>query len=740
MANASVATPAGHQVRISVLAGSYWATPASGYADGPADKARFSCAGGITGDYIGNIYISDCGNRVIRKLAPDGSVSTFAGKTQWGGGGLQRDGDAAHAMFSNPGGLAMDAAENIYVIDMGAKEPLRRVSSDGSVSTIPLPSNLQQIAAMDHAAAVQKAKDDLRKCQEQEGSKSPDSEYECDDDMSSVVTDNIELGGLTVDTAGNFYVAYKSMIYRFALGAMTATPVVSSASSSLGLIDGMVGDADGNLYVSFYNGFDRKISKISPSGVVSLLSTLKLPAGAEGSLGARGLAIDSKNNLYLVSPPSNTIVRISPAGQVSTLAGNKNALIKDGKGDRASFGGPAALYADVQGNVYLGDFLRDRAAIRKITPGGDVTTLAGDFPSRDGQGGAARFARISGGLAQDRAGDFYLIDDGAIRKITATGMVSTVSESQGEISGEDAAGQVNASDFSDFDNLAVDATGNIYLAAARFVPPPQPWTSVKRVTPTQVAITHLRAQGRMDYVIKQIATDGVVTARPVLLQPGNVAAPYTSPYVQSIGVRDQLKTGRGRPAGDADTQRPIYVYASFRTCAWRVMANGNAQPVIGCGAVLRNPDGSIAVNPFTSIGGIESDYEGNIYVIDILLAQSVGRIRKVTPAGIVTTLAGSAHCEERERPRDGIGEAACFQSPHGITVGSSGLVYVTDADSIRQITPAGVVSTLVTMPLDMSVNQPRKYAMSRPLRGIVQIAPGSFVVSTVRGILRVDLL
>ena len=224
-------------------------------------------------------------------------------------------------------------------------------------------------------------------------------------------------------------------------------------------------DATGNVYVAD-SGY-RLIHKISPAGVVTTLAGSGSYGNANGTGTTAsfnwpyGVAVDATGNVYVTDSDNNLIRKISPAGVVSTLAGNGEGAT-NGTGTAASFNNPWGVAVDAVGNVYVAD--SDNNLIRKISPAGVVSTFAGSGVqgNTNGTGTAASFFD-PWGVAVDATGNVYVADTGnsLIRKISSTGVVSTLAGNgvQNKINGTG-----TAASFYWPGGIAVDAAGNVYVA------------------------------------------------------------------------------------------------------------------------------------------------------------------------------------------------------------------------------------------------------------------------------------
>src|SRR4029077_6812880 len=170
--------------------------------------------------------------------------------------------------------------------------------------------------------------------------------------------------------------------------------------------------------------------------------TFTTPAGLAGSQGTndgtgsaarflipRGVAVGTNGNVYVADTENSTIRKVTPAAVVTTLAGlARNTGSADGTGSAAEFDYPYGVAVDINGNVYVAD--TSSQTIRKVTPAGVVTTLAGLAPyygSADGTGNGARFYSPAGG-GVDSGGNVYVADQSnhTIRKVTSAGVVTTL--------------------------------------------------------------------------------------------------------------------------------------------------------------------------------------------------------------------------------------------------------------------------------------------------------------------------
>jgi streptogramin lyase len=273
---------------------------------------------------------------------------------------------------------------------------------------------------------------------------------------------------IAVDNIGNLYVADtdNNRIRKITPEGVVTTFAGSDSGSvdstgTLGKFDGPVGvavDQSGNVYVADFG--NNKIRKITSTGIVTTLAGSGITGSkdATGSLASfyhpTGVAVDNSGNVYVADFDNHKIRKITPKGVVTTLAGSGVAGTKNATGTLASFNHPRSVAVDNSGNVYVADVNNNK--IRKITSEGVVTTFAGaqKFGFKDAIGTSSRFNHPMG-VSVDTMGNVYVADwvNDKIRKITPTGVVTTL------ITG---ACTVPPPDFWCPNSVVVDLSGNFY--------------------------------------------------------------------------------------------------------------------------------------------------------------------------------------------------------------------------------------------------------------------------------------
>jgi sugar lactone lactonase YvrE len=329
---------------------------------------------------------------VIKKL----TVTTIAGS---GTGGFS-DGTGASASFSAAWGIAGDGAGNYYVADVDNNR-IRKVTSSGVVTTVAGSNSLvnnvdgpDSVATFEHPFGVAL------------------------DNHGNIIVTNLGFNNIRMITPGGIVSTIAGDIHGNS-GNINATGNSARFYAPLGIVT----DANNNIFVA--DAQNRSIREITPAGVVTTFAG----SGAMGSTNGNGtaasfndpygLGIDASGNLYVADPGNNNIRKITPAGDVTTFAGNGTQASLDGPALSASFNGPIGIVADHSGNLYVTD--EEGQQIRMITSDGVVVTLAGNGSkaSVDGVGNFASFFYPLG-ITIDPDGTMYMIDNGTnlVRKMT----------------------------------------------------------------------------------------------------------------------------------------------------------------------------------------------------------------------------------------------------------------------------------------------------------------------------------
>ncbi|QTE24336.1 MBG domain-containing protein [Polaribacter cellanae] len=287
------------------------------------------------------------------------------------------------------------------------------------------------------------------------------------------------LRGIVVDSNDNIFVSVQQ---NRKIKKITPTGLVSDfvgngsygnsagTGTNVGLADptGMTIDSNDNIYLLDRNA--NSLKKITPTGVVTILAGGGCSGDVDGTLPAAkfnypdGIALDSNNNIYIADTGNHKIRKITPSGTVTTLAGRGSIFSgdADGTGTDAQFNRPTGIAIDSDGNVYVGD--GSNRKIRKITPAGVVTTFAGNgsYGNTDGTGTNATFSSELDDIVIDKFNNLYVTDQGnnSIRKITSNGVVTTlVGNGSGDLDGP-----VATAKFAEPRGITLDKEGNFIIS------------------------------------------------------------------------------------------------------------------------------------------------------------------------------------------------------------------------------------------------------------------------------------
>jgi len=760
--NTGGAVPANTYGKVSTLAGTPGVT---GNANGTGSQAKFYFPTALGVDPSGNIYVNDGGNNIVRKITPAGVVSTFAGSGAYGG----TNGTGTTATFSNISGLTVDINGNVYVDEI-SNEDIRKIAPDGTVSTL---AGQLQVAGSANGTGTQAT-------------------------FSNPL-------GLGTDAAGNIYVAdYSNYLIR----KITPAGVVTTVAGRVGVAGsangpdsvatfrpmGCVADKLGNLYIT--ENSNNIIRKISPDGQVTTFAGSGAPGSADGVGTAAtfnqpdAIAIDAAGNLYVGDDSNITIRKITPLGVVTTFAGTTGISgSNDGVGTAARFSGPAGLAVDANGNLYVADVMN--GTIRKISITGysiDKSLPAGLI--FDPTTGSITGTPTVVSPATDYTITAYNTTGNSTTTINiqVTGDLS-FSPIQPKVYGTadldpavSTAGPVTYT--SSNQNVAAITNGKIHIKStgASKIAASNGSTTISQtltVTPaplTIIADNKSRPAGSANPVLTMtfhgfVNGDTVsnLTTQPLIITTANnLSLPASYPITASgaadsnytIGYIPGMMTVLG---GSFTTPAPSIGYSEAPTLTVGkamspfapvntggtipVAAYGKVTTIAGEKGVAGATNGSGTAATFNQPYGIAVDSAGNIYVAE----QVNNLIRKITPAGVVSTFAGSGTAGAN----NGQGTSASFNFPSGIAIDKSGNLYVAEQGSglIRKITPQGLVSTFAGGgtslngqgtqasffgPIAITIDQSGNLYVSDTYNDLIRKITPSGLVSTLAGIQRVQ--
>jgi len=620
------------QALLTTAVGTDWTFSGAGQ---PAVEAPLGELRGVTVEADGSVYIADSENCMVFRVGSDGILSLVAGNGICGYSG--DGGRAASASLSYPYDVQLDAEGNLYISDY-SNHRIRKVTSDGIISTFA--GNGTAATKGDDGPAVQASLPYPRR--------------------------------LGMDAEGNLYVSTDYRVRRISRdGVITTVAGTGEAKvsgdggraidASFGSPYGLAFDAAGNMYVSDWT--DCRIRKITTDGMIGTFAgdgqCRFAGDGGQASKaslrGPNGLAMDHSGNLFVADVNNRRIRKIAPDGVISTVAGNGNIFF-EGDGVPAtgtSLFWPDAVATDATGSVYIADTRNGR--IRKVAPDGIIQTVAGNGLYRavaDGSSALDVYLAQPRGFTRDPQGNTYIGDtynhrvwkvspDGVATLFAGIGAASCCADGNLAVKGS----------LSYPSDVAVDARGDVYIADSG------------------------------NHRIRKVGADGKISTWG--------------------GTGEVGSLGDGGPVSKAQLNYPfglvfdsagnLYVADTNNHKVRKVTPDGTITTVAGTGEAGYSGDNGQADKaklyyPRRAV----PDRAGNIYIADYYNC----RIRKVTPAGIITTVAGTSACGYSGD--GGLATQARLWGSQGVAVDPAGNIYIADSSNhrVRMVSPNGIITTV----------------------------------------------
>jgi sugar lactone lactonase YvrE len=604
--------------------------------NGPADQANLNGPDAIAVDARGALYIADALNQRIRRVDASGTITTLAGNGVSGSSG--DGGPATAAQLSNPWGAAVDKTGTIYFADSDNNR-LRTIDATGRIAT----------KAGGSTAGFS-------------GDGGPSQSAR----LSAPA-------GVAIDATGNIYIADtgNNRIRRIDVAGMITTVAGAGAAGSSGdggqaklaLLNGPLGiavDSAGNFYIA--DEANSRIRKVDVTGVITTIAGNGTAGfsgdGAQATKAAinfpRAVAVDGAGNVYIADTRNIRVRKVGTDGVITTFAGSgQRGFIGDGgAATQAMMKAPHGLAVDLNGNLLIVDYGNNE--IRRVDAKGIITRIAGSTVGAGPDGGAA----ITAGLAHPRSvavdakGNFYISDfnNNCVWKVSPQGIITTLAGTRVPgFSGD--GGSAAAAQLSGPHGITADAAGNVYIADSKN-------NRVRRVGSDGIIVT-VAGNGQLG-----AAGDGGPATVAVVGPPSAVAL-----------------DGAGN----------LYISQQTTHTIRRVSPSGIITTIAGTGTAGYSGDGGPATQAqMRSPIGIASDSAGNLYIAE----QPNNIIRKVSAAGIITTVAGNG--TQGFGGDGGPATNASLDGPFGVAVDRAGNIYLTDSrnDRIRWVHRDGTITTV----------------------------------------------
>lgn len=652
---------------------------------GPAAAAQFNFISGLAVDGSGNVYVSDMNEARIRKIAPGGTITTIAGT---GRGGHSGDGGTAvKAQIETPGGLALDAAGNLFLTEFWVGR-LRKIDTAGTIATIA--GTGEQNSTGDMGLATEAALDRPRNIAVGSGGRLYVVENYADrvrvlSPIAERSRFSVPLGSsgdsvtVTVEQDGSLKLDGSPLVHglevvasngnRFAFGQTEGGEVVATYVPNTQTVEFQAGKAvtltvgedgawrigdqvvgngyrhveDDREYLLEWTGAQWRLAKYTIRTIAGTVDVAEgVPATQARLFNPYFVAIDSAGNVYVSDTWNHRVRKIDPAGTITTIAGTgeRGYAGDGGPATQAEFDSPRGIGVNWLDEIFVADY--GNHVVRKIDVLGRITTIPTSRPLIDPYG-----------LALDWFGNVLVAEshprNHLVRRIDLHGNVTTVAGVAGQRGGFVGGGSAAEARLYYPRAVAADARGNVYVA------------------------------DNFNQRVRKIDPMGTITT--------------------IAGTGERGYSGDGGPAVDAQLSSPngllvdvagnVYISDSGNSSVRKIDPSGMIETVAGPGEPGILGNGGPAVK--TRLGyprGLAMDASGSLFIVE----SGSNIVRRISPAGTIMPFAGSG---EPFESRDG-GPAAIarFRYPQDVATDAAGNVYVLDFGQVRRIDPSGMIAAI----------------------------------------------
>ncbi len=650
----------------------------SGYSGdgGPATNANIRNTYTLGSDGVGNVYIADTHNNVVRKITNTGVISTIAGNGTTGFSG--DGGQATAAQLNGPYGIVVDASNNVYIAD-NSNNRIRKVDPSGIITTFAGGSLGSPIDAGQATDAVLA---------------SPSS--------------------LAVDASGNIYVTefLTAKVRKITPGGVFSTIAGNGTFSytgdggpatdaTVGQIRGIGVDASNNVY--FYDNTYSVVRKISAGGIISTVAgggvdnvADSVDALTASITGLYSMAVDPSGNIYLPDGIDAVVRMVNTDGIIKTIAGTHSSHFYAGDGGPATDASiiyPQCVAADAVGNIYVGDYGNER--VRKValdfTGSNTICQTSVTTMSYPVSGGTWSSSNPAVATVNSSTGEITGLTNGTvIISYTIGGFSATVLATvmplpnSGTISGPS----------------VVPIGGSIALSSTQ---PGGVWSGCNNSVATIDGGGNVSGLSNGSALMSYTVTNGCGSSHATF--PVTVGSCVAATNISTIaGNHVAGYSGDGGPASEAELTAPhaivadasgnVFIADRFNHVIRKINPSGTISTIAGTGVAGFSGDGGPASNAaLNNPAGLAFDGDGNLYIADMYNE----RIRKIDLSGNISTVAGNGyHGGWMGAPFGNGGPAtdAALVYPIALAVSCSGEMYIAEYGSqrVRKVDEAGIIT------------------------------------------------